>query len=311
MPIRIRQFLELGREPLKLSVVCGESHLDRPIPEDVPNRPGLALAGFTKHFAHRRIQVFGLAETSYLKHLPPAEAEAALRRMFEAHIPCLVFSRNLKVPEAACRMASQYRVPILRTPMTTSDFVQRATILIEESTAPRLRHQGTMVDIMGIGVMIEGPPGIGKSETALGLILRGYSLVADDLTELTRASNGELFGSAVEVTRFHMEIRGLGIIHVPSLFGVGAVRRRKRLDLIVRLEHAAGNGTAEDRTGLVPEMRPMLGASIPCVTLRVTTGRDLTNLVETAALNLRLKQLGHDAAKELDQRLMRNLMERD
>ena len=163
-----------------------------------------------------------------------------------------------------------------------------------------------MVDIMGIGVIIEGPPGVGKSETALGLIMRGHSLVADDLTDLRRAGAGEILGSAVAATRYHMEIRGLGIIHVSSLFGVAAVRREKRLDAIVRLERALAP-SEEERTGLETVSRDVLGVPIPCITIRVAAGRDITNIVETAALNLRLKLLGHDAVKELDARLRQTL----
>ena len=172
---------------------------------------------------------------------------------------------------------------------------------------PTTRYQGTMVDIMGIGVLIEGEPGVGKSETALGLVTRGYSLVADDLTELRRVSSGEVLGSAIDVTRYHMEIRGLGIIHVPSLYGLAAVRREKRLDMIVRLERAMSQAD-EERTGLEQRTREILGMAIPHYTIPVAAGRDITNIVEAAALNFRLKQLGHDAAKELDQRLMDRLL---
>lgn len=306
MALTVRRFFEAGRDKLELSVEWGGEHLDRQIPEEVLNRPGLALAGFLRYFANRRIQVVGLAEMTYLKSLTEAEREARLRAFFASDIPCLIVTRGLRALPVMEALAREHRVPLLRTHMMTNRFMQRGAVFIEDLIAPRIRHQGTMVDIMGIGVMIEGPPGVGKSETALGLISRGCSLVADDLTELRRASSGEIMGSAVDITRYHMEIRGLGIIHVPSLFGVASVRREKRLDMIVRLERVM-DAANEERTGLVQEMREILGAQIPFFTIMVKAGRDITNIVETATLNFRLKQLGHDAAKELDQRLMEAL----
>ena len=303
MALTVRMFLEAGRHRLDLAVDAGEEHMDRPIVEAVLNRPGLALAGFMRYFAHRRLQVFGLAEMSYLKSLPHEERTARLRAFFSNHVPCVILTRHLKALPEMAFMAREARVPMLRTGMLTSRFMQQAAVMIEDVVAPRMKCQGTMVDIMGIGVMMDGPPGVGKGETALSLIVRGYSLVSDDLTELRKVSSGEVLGSAPEVTRYHMEIRGLGIIHVPSLYGVASVRREKRLDMVVRLERSL-NPADEERTGLTPTIRDILGVEIPQVTLPVVTGRDITNIVEAAALNFRLKQLGHDAAKELDQRLM-------
>ena len=182
-------------------------------------------------------------------------------------------------------------------------FVNAATLILENLTSPRIRVQGTMIDIMGIGVLLEGPPGIGKSETALALVERGHSLVSDDITVLRRGDNGAILASAVELTRYHMEIRGLGIIHVPSLFGVASIRSEMRLDVIVRL-HRPDPQVEDDRTGLSGQTRDILGSRVPLITLPVGAGRDLAHVVEVAALNEKLKQLGHDAAKELDDRLV-------
>ncbi len=306
MSLTVRQFLEAGRVVLELDVFQGGEHLDRAVPEPAINRPGLALAGFLRYFAHRRIQVIGLAELTYLKGLSPEERVARIRAFFEAEIPCLVFARSIRPVREIRQMAREFRVPILRSQLITGRFVQLAAVLIEDLTAPRQRYQGTMVDIMGIGVIIEGPPGVGKSETALGLVARGHSLVADDLVELRRSSLGEVFGTASDITRFHMEIRGLGIIHVPSLYGVTSVRREKRLDMIVRLERALGP-EEEERTGLDQGSRDVLGVPIPFFRIPVVAGRDISLIVEAAALNFRLRQLGHDAAKELDQRIMERL----
>lgn len=307
MSLTVRRFLEAGRGVLDLGLLQGEAHLDRVVREPAINRPGLALAGFLRYFAHRRIQVIGLAELTYLKGLPPEERSARLKAFFASGIPCVVLSRGIRPLPEMPALAEENGVPLLRTHQITGRFVQLSAVLIEDLIAPRTRYQGTMVDIMGIGVMIEGPPGVGKSETALSLIVRGYSLVADDLTELRRAGSAEIIGTAIEITRFHMEIRGIGIIHVPSLYGVASVRREKRLDLIVRLERAM-NASEEERTGLEQQTKPVLDVPVPFFRIPVVAGRDISNIVEAVALNYRLRQLGHDAAKELDQRLMQQLL---
>jgi HPr kinase/phosphorylase len=306
MPLTVRQFLEAGQDALSLQIESGKLYLDNVIPEESLNRPGLALAGFFKYFARRRIQVFGLAEHSYLKSLPSEQRTDRLHRLFQKHIPSLVITRNRHAFPELRRLADAFQVPVLRTPLITSHFINAGTIILEDLASPRMRVQGTMVDILGIGVLIEGEPGIGKSETALTLIERGHSLVADDITVVRRDSGGALMASAVEITRYHMEIRGLGIIHVPSLFGVSSIRREMRVDLIVRL-HRPDPAIENDRTGLTPQFREVMGVSVPLIALPVAAGRDMAHVVEVAALNQKLKQLGHDAAKELDDRVVKIL----
>ncbi|MDZ4198621.1 MAG: HPr(Ser) kinase/phosphatase [Kiritimatiellia bacterium] len=305
MALTVRQFYEEGRSALHLSLLKGEQYLDRVIREESLNRPGLALSGFLKYFAHRRLQIFGWAEQHYLKSLPRAEQTDRLRAFFQQAVPGVVLSRGIRPPGDMARLAEEFRTPLLRTSLITHQFLRLAGILIEDLVAPTIRVQGTMVDIRGVGVLLEGAPGTGKSEIALGLITRGSSLVADDLTELRRIGSGGLMATAPEATRYHMEIRGLGIIHVPSLYGVAAVRRSKRLDMIVRLERMQ-DLSDPDRTGIVTTTRTLLDVPVPCVTLPVATGREVVQIVEAAALNHRLRVLGHDAAKELDQRLMDN-----
>lgn len=306
MPITVGEFLEAGRDALALKVEAGEAGLDRPIHEQALNRPGLALAGFFQYFAHRRIQVLGLAEGAYLKSLPPSERAGRIQQFMEGQIPCVVVTRGRHAFPELLTSAKKLKVPVLKSALITSRFVNSATILMENLTCPRERVQGTMVDILGIGVLIEGEPGIGKSETALALVERGHSLVADDITVLRRDSSGVIIGSAVEITRYHMEIRGLGIIHVPSLFGVASMRGEMRLDLIIRLRRP--DPAQDERTGLAQQSRDVLGARIQLVTLPVAPGRDMANVIEVAALNQRLKQLGHDAAKEFDEGLVQRLI---
>lgn len=308
MTITVRQFYDAARESLRLTVESGEAHLDHPVTEYSINRPGLALAGFFQYFARRRIQVFGLAEYHYLRSLDEKSRRLRLDQMFRTRIPALVVTRSRHATPEIKEIATRYRVPVLRTPMITGLFMNEATLLIENMAAPSARVHGTTVDIMGVGVMIEGEPGIGKSEAALTLIERGHSLVADDITVLRRDSGNVIIASSVEITRYHMEIRGLGIIHVPSLFGVASIRTDVRLDLIVRLQRSTPQ-LELDRTGLNPATRKVLGVEVPLITLPVDAGRDLANVIEVAALNRRLKMLGHDAAKELDDKLI-NIMTR-
>ena len=302
--VPVALFLEAGRKELGLALVAGRSGLKRHhITEATINRPGLALSGCFKHFAYRRIQVLGLAEHAYLSSLGDVDRDRRLRDFFSSKIPCVVVARGKKVFPEVIRLAEEFRVPVLKTRMVTKHFVNAATILMENVMAPRIKVQGTMVEIMGVGVLIEGGPGIGKSDTALGLIRKGYALVSDDVTALRLDSSGAVIGAPVSITRYHMEIRGLGIIHVPSLFGVASVREEKKLDLVVTLCQPAQTDE-EYRGGGTRKTRQLLGMQIPQVVLAVRPGRDLANLVETAALDMRLKLLGHDAEKELDEKLM-------
>jgi HPr kinase/phosphorylase len=285
-------------------VIAGKKYLKRKIPEIAMNRPGLALTGFFQYFANQRLQIFGLAEFTYLKSLPAGEKLLRLEQMFEQQIPGVVVARNRKVPREIAMLAERFKVPVLRTPMVTGDFMNECTVILEKLAAPKERIQGTAMEVMGIGVLLRGDPGIGKSETALSLIERGYSLVSDDVTEIRRTGRGRILCWASEVTRYHMEIRGLGIIHVPSLFGVSSIRKQTELDVVIDLKKPSGD---EERVGMSPETVELMGVEIPCITLPVRSGRDMANIVEVAALNQKLKELGHDAAKELDDKIIQRL----
>jgi HPr kinase/phosphorylase len=304
--IKLKELLEHGAERLSLELIWGEERLDRAIEEKAINRPGLALTGFFQYFAQRRLQVFGLAEFTYLKSLSSEEREARLRGMFEKDVPAVIISRNRNPLPELRALAEEYETPLFRTTMITSHFINECTLVLEEMTAPHDRLQGTMLEIMGIGVLLQGQAGIGKSETALSLIGRGYSLVADDVTEVVR-TGGRVMAFAHELTRYHMEIRGVGIVHVPSLFGVSAIRRDAMLDMVINL-HPYASDSDEDRTGLQPAEIEVLGVKIPYFALPVSSGRDMANIVEAAALNYKLKLLGHDAAKELDEKLIGNFL---
>ena len=302
--ITVQELLDHGKDALKLKVLAGESFLSLKVQETAMNRPGLALTGFFTYFAHQRLQIFGLAELTYLKNLAADERRSRLEAVFKRQIPGVVLTRNRRATREILELAAAYRVPVLRTSMVTMDFVNACTVMLDELTTPTKRVQGTTLELMGIGVLLRGDPGIGKSETALALIERGYSLVSDDVTECRRTSRSRLLCWANNVTRYHMEIRGLGIIHVPSLFGVSAIRRQTELDLVIDLTVPTGE---EDRTGVAQETVDILGVSVPLITLPVRSGRDMANIVEVAALNQKLKELGHDAAKELDDKIIDRL----
>ena len=301
--ITVADFFEAGQVALELDWEANaENAVGREIKEVALNRPGLALANFRRHFAYRRIQVLGLAEMSFLASLESDERLQRIRLL--ARVPGVVMSRARHLPKAFREVILEMGVPVMRTRQVTGIFMNAATVLMQNMTSPRLRVAGTMVEINGVGVLLEGEPGIGKSEIALALIKRGHSLVADDTTVLTRDSTGSIQGSAVPITREHMEIRGLGIIHVPALFGIASVRGAMRLDVIIGMRKTSDQlGDDIDRTGLDTATRNVLGVPIPLVTVPVAPGRDLTNVVEVAALNQRLRQLGHNSARELDEKL--------
>ena len=289
---------------LGLELVGDSAGMERPIAEPTINRPGLALAGFFRYFASKRIQVAGHAELSYLRSLNAPERASRIEALFEQGIPCLVVARGLPLPNGLLDLAAKAETPVFRTPLVTMKFINSATIALEDEFAPVASEHGSMVDIMGIGVLIRGKSGIGKSECVLGLIERGYSLVSDDITRLRNLEGRELIGNSKELTRFHMEVRGIGIINVAAVFGVGSVRPQKQLDLVVTLKD--WHDVEEIyRLGLDRDTYEILGIPIPHVTIPVRTGRDLARLVEVAALDQKLKGMGHDAAREFNERLLR------
>jgi len=286
-----------------LSLLAGAGGLKRLIREPTVNRPGLALAGFTRYFASKRVQVMGSAEASFLKSLSAHEREERYRALFAFKIPCFVFCRGINPDRAFVKAAEAADVPIFKSPLITMKFINLATLALEMMFAPRGTEIGSMVDILGIGVIIKGESGIGKSECVLALIERGYSLVADDATRVMLVDGKEVIGDSSELTRNHMEVRGIGIINVAAMFGVKSIRTQKRVDLVVTLE-GWDKVHNVDRLGIDESYLRILGIDIPHVTIPVRPGRDLARLVEVAAFQTKLKQAGYNPAKELDDRLI-------
>lgn len=301
--ITVERFYTEHASALQLKLVGGVAGLRRIIREPTVNRPGLVMSGFTRYFANGRVQVIGNAEAFFLKSLSPEEQAKRYAMFFSYRVPCLVFSRNLHPHKLCLKAAEEARTPVFRCPMVTMKFINLATLALEMMFAPRGTEMGSMVDILGVGVIIRGESGIGKSESVLALIERGYSLVADDITKVTLVDGREVVGTSAEVTRDHMEVRGIGIINVAAMFGVKSIRHEKRVDMVITLK--AWNEVDDvDRLGLEQEFVQILGIDIPHITIPVRPGRDLARLIEVAAFQTKLKTAGYNAAKELNDRLI-------
>lgn len=306
--ITVRHFFDTYKDRLKMEVVAGGKGLHRTIREGSINRPALALTGFFKYFANKRLQVLGAAEMTYLRSMSQEDQYTIINQLVDRSIPCLVFSRNFNPTKPMLQIAEERRLPLLRTPMITMNFVNAATLCIDNEFAPTTTKHGTTMDIKGIGVLIRGDSGVGKSECALALIERGHSLVADDLSRIKLLDERELMASSMELNRGYMECRGLGIINVAYMFGVRSVRLEKRIDLVVSLMEMVP-GAVEERTGLEQGFFDILGISVPHVEIYVRPGRDLARLVEVAALVQALKIMGHDSAVEFNDQLIAHMAE--
>jgi len=301
--LSVESFFTQHASVLKIRLVAGATGLSRLICEGAVNRPGLALTGFYQYFAERRIQLLGRHELAFLESLSPKQLRSNLSTFLNKNIPCVIVAQNLKPPRVLLELAEKFSVPVFRTPLSTIRVSNQATICLENDFAPVATEHGSMVDIQGIGVLIRGPSGVGKSEAVLSLMERGYSLVADDVCKIRLVESRELIVSAPDLTRFHMEVRGLGIINLISIFGVGAIRLEKRLDLVVTLQHWESSEEI-DRTGLDSSTYEVLGIAVPHVMIPVRPGRDLARLIEVAALDAKLKQIGQNSALEFNKKLI-------
>ena len=301
--ITVEQFFKQQGGALQMRLLSEGANLDRIIREPTVNRPGLALSGFTQYFAYKRVQVFGNAEVFYLRTLTRAQRESRYAFLFAYKIPCVVFSRSLKPDKELLAAAASAGVPVFQSPLVTMTFINAATLELEMMFAPRGMEMGSMVDILGVGVIIKGDSGIGKSEAVLALIERGYSLVSDDMTRVTLVGGHEILGTSAELTRNHMEIRGIGIINVAAMFGIKSVRRDKTLNLIVTLK-IWNEVTDVERVGIEQDFLKVLGVDIPHIIIPVRPGRDLARLIEVAAYQTKLKNSGYNAAQELNERLI-------
>ena len=274
--------------------------------EDVA-RPGLSLAGYFDHFEPRRLQVLGNMELSYLNKKTPQERLVTLDRLFSYKIPALIICRNLPVDEECMRMAQKHNISLLRTGEATSTFCSALISYLRAELAPVVTRHGVLMEVYGEGVLIQGDSGIGKSEAALELVRRGHRLVSDDVVVIKKVSDVTLVGQAPDVTRHFIELRGIGVIDVKTLYGVEHVKDTQSIDLVINLEEWCKE-KEYDRLGLDDEYTEILGNKVVCHSLPIRPGRNLAVIVETAAVNHRQKKMGYNAAKELYRRVHENLM---
>jgi HPr kinase/phosphorylase len=290
-------------DALDLTCLGGRPGLVREITATEINRPGLELGGFFENFAYQRIQIFGRGENAFLQKVGSAGARSHLEKLFTYEIPCCVFTHSLTPTPDFLSIAEKAQCPVLQTPLSSSEFTVRILRVLSTIFAPKQTVHGVLVEVFGIGVLIQGDSGVGKSEAALELIERGHRLVADDAVEIRRVSGNILMGAGAKIVSHHMEIRGLGIINITQLFGVGAIRDKKQIQLVVQLE-AWDPKKSYDRIGAEENSIDILGVQVPYLLIPIKPGRNIPIIIETAARNERLKKMGYYSAKEFNQNLM-------
>lgn len=294
-------------ESFGLAVVDQNCDLSTPVTVSDINRPGLALAGYLQYFDEERIQVIGTTEAAFLETLHEKLAAERWLSFISLRFPCLVITRNITLPERWLQFAVDRRLPVFRTHLATTRFIAQLTNYLEHKLAPTTTIHAVLVDVHGVGTLIMGESGIGKSETALELIKRGHRLVADDAVDVTRTDENVLTGTAPELLRHVMEVRGLGILNVKALFGIGAVRPSQKIHLVIQLEDW-DQTKAYDRLGLDEERHEILGVGLPCKTIPVRPGRNLSNIIEVAAMNYRLGKSGYNAVEDFIEKQRRFCM---
>lgn len=273
------------------------------------NRPALQLTGYFDHFYSERVQIIGYVEYTYLEHLPREAKLPVYEKFLSYHVPCIIYTTMTEPDEDMLRLAEQYEVPVFMTKMTTSSFMAEIIRWLNVELAPCISIHGVLVDVYGEGVLIMGESGIGKSEAALELIKRGHRLVTDDVVEIRKVSDATLIGSSPDITRHFIELRGIGIIDVKTLFGVESVKNTQSIDLVIKLEEW-DREKEYDRLGLEEEYTEFLGNQVVCHSLPIRPGRNLAVIVEAAAVNHRQKKMGYNAAKELYTRVQNSLAKR-
>lgn len=266
------------------------------------NRPGMQLIGFFNRFDNLRLQIMGIIEIMYLRTLPQEERRKIYELLFKHDIPALIICNRMKVDPSCIELAEKYKTPLLRTDRDTSEFMADIITSLNNHLGPRITRHGVMVEVYGEGVLLLGESGIGKSEAAIELVKRGHRLVADDAVEIKRVSYNTLIGSAPEIIRYYVELRGIGVIDVRKLFGMGAVKDREKVDMIINIEPWQ-DGYMYDRLGLDNTYVEILGVKVPSITVPVKPGRNLAVIIETAAMANRQKRMGIDTAMEFTQRI--------
>ncbi len=299
--IEVSKLLEAASEALQLTLLSDWGSLDRKVAHMRIQKPGLALSGFVKHIFPERIQVLGLTEIDYLLSTPRDQLEAGLEAYLSRPLCALTITRGLEPPDFLMDAARRHGVPVLRTSLMSSVFISRLMRRLEELLSPRATIHGVLVDVLGVGLLLIGRSGVGKSEAALDLILKGHRLVADDIVEVTVRQPDTVWGAALEIHQHHMEIRGLGILNITHLFGVAAVRDNKKIEVVVELSDVQEDDY--DRLGTETQVWPILGVDVPLARIPLRPGRNIASLIEVVARNQLLKYRGHDSAREFQEKI--------
>jgi HPr kinase/phosphorylase len=297
----VAELLDAAAQPLKLDLAAGRAGLENRVHLARVQRPGLALTGYTDYIRYGRVQIVGSSEVGYLGKLPPRSRRAILDKLCDCRITCFVVTKGLVAPTELLSAAEARGIPVLTTPLESTTFIKLLSAFLEERLATRLHLHSVLLDVFGLGVLILGESGIGKSECALDLIDRGHRLVADDVVEIKRMAE-TLVGASPDLTRYHMELRGLGVLNIKDLYGVSSIRLAKRVELVIQLERWEA-GKEYDRLGLRDETFLILGVEVPMVRMPVAPGRNIALLVEVAARNQLLREGGYDAAKRFVERV--------
>ena len=305
-PLSVAQFYERLKDTLQLELLGNHAGIDRHITMADASGPGLVLAGYTGRFVHQRIQVLGETEVSYLASLNDADRRRNLRAFFSYPIPCVMVTKGLELPSGFEDEATAGGVAILRSKLKTLDFYKRISPFLEMAFAPTTNLHGSLADVFGVGLLFTGASGIGKSECVLDLVERGHRLVADDLVMATRRGTGVLMGRGHELSRHFMEIRGVGLIDIPKIFGIHAVRQQKRIEVVVVLEKWDAMGEV-DRTGLDGETITILDVELPKITVPLNPGKNITVISEVIAMNHLLRYSGVNSAEVFNERLKANM----
>ncbi|MFC4303923.1 HPr(Ser) kinase/phosphatase [Cohnella boryungensis] len=293
-----------------LEIVAGEDGLRRTIITDDLNRPGLEMAGYFNYYPVERTQILGRTELAFLETLTSEERRDRMERLCHEETPCIILTRGQETPAELIEIANERHFPVLRSSVATTILLSRITNFLEKKLAPSATIHGVLVDVYGLGMLITGGSGIGKSETALELVKRGHRLIADDAVEIRQTSDNHLFGTAPDLIRHLLEIRGLGILNVMTLFGAGAVKNQTSISLVVRLENWQQD-KQYDRLGLDEETTKIIETEVPLLTVPVRPGRNLAVILEVAAMNYRLKRMGYNAAQQFTNKLTEAISEDD
>ena len=288
---------------LQLTVLSPSTKTEWDIRTTDLNRPGMQFCGFYEYFAFERPQVIGKVEMTYLENMDPPARRMMLKKYFSYDMPCVIICRGMTPPDDLLDAARARNIAVYQSTMVTTKFTFTAINYLNRCLAPRVTRHGVLVDVYGVGVLITGESGVGKSEAALELVKRGHQLVADDVVDIRRVSETRLVGESPEMIRYFMEIRGIGIIDIRAMYGIGAVIPSKSIDLVIHLEHWVRERNY-DRLGMVEEGTEILEVNVPRIVLPVRPGRNLAIVIEVAARNLSLRKLGYNAAKTLDERLI-------